>query len=138
MKTTTISVKFQLKSASGREVFLKDLEKFATRNNIEMELVRRGPKGGKGPSKELQILQCLEEPDSLEIPTYAPADFTQRGIADRVGLDPSVVSRYLSRLKSEKLVRVRTLSIISEGRRKKVYFLTASGKELLAKLKNSK
>ena len=86
-------------------------------------------------SKELEILLSLSKIETPTVPGYAPLEMTQAGIASNVDLDVSVVSRYLSKLRSDKLLRVRTLNIIGEGRKKKAYFLTETGHELVDKIK---
>jgi len=73
----------------------------------------------------LHIWDHMSSEEDYEV----PEEVTQRGIGRGLSLRQTHVSRALSELCNEGLVRCRTAHIKGEGRRKKVYFLTKKGAE---------
>ena len=138
MSKNPIMVHFELKGKDF-EKFTKELGAFAKKSKAKATIFGQdipGPWNAVG--KEIQILMHLSDYKDLKIPGYAPLDYTQEGLSEKLVLDRSVVSRHLSSLKDKRLVKVKTLSIIGEGRKRKTYFLTVHGEELLAEAKKKR
>ncbi|MGA1819746.1 MAG: tetratricopeptide repeat protein [Thermoplasmatota archaeon] len=84
----------------------------------------------KGPLRvpvQRKILLLLWDHMRAEEDFEVPEEVTQTGIGRELDLRQTHVSRALTELCSEGLVRSRTAHVKGEGRRKKVYFLTQNG-----------
>ncbi|MGA1866847.1 MAG: tetratricopeptide repeat protein [Thermoplasmatota archaeon] len=84
----------------------------------------------RGPLRvpvQRKIILHLWDQMSSEEDYEVPDTVTQRGIGRELSLRQTHVSRALSELCGDGLVRSRTARILGEGRRKKVYFLTKKG-----------
>ncbi|MGA1792935.1 MAG: tetratricopeptide repeat protein [Thermoplasmatota archaeon] len=84
----------------------------------------------KGPLRvpvQRKIMLLLWDHMKAEEDFEVPESVTQKGIGRELDLRQTHVSRALTELCNEGLVRSRTAHVKGEGRRKKVYFLTQKG-----------
>lgn len=82
-------------------------------------------------TSRMRVLAALEGSDQPMPSPMAPPSWTREGIAARVGIDPSVVSRHLSSLVEEGLLENGLTRVEGLVRRRKVARLTARGREHL-------
>ncbi|HIF05157.1 MAG TPA: MarR family transcriptional regulator [Candidatus Poseidoniales archaeon] len=80
----------------------------------------------------MRVLAALSGSDQPLASPVVPTDWTREGIAERLDIDPSVVSRHLSSLKEEGLVKYELLRVQGLRRRRKVPHLTTVGRERLS------
>ena len=66
-----------------------------------------------------------------------PFNMCQQGLADMLGVVRSNVARYLLDLEAEGYIEVKIKHILAQPRKRKAYFITSSGRELLATMKAS-
>lgn len=65
-----------------------------------------------------------------------PFAICQQGIADMLGVVRSNVARYLLDLESEGLIESQVKHILNLPRKRKAYFITSKGREVLADMKS--
>ena len=82
-------------------------------------------------TSRMRVLAALEGSDQPLASPIAPQSWTREGIAARVGLDPSVVSRHLSSLVEEGLLEYKLTRVEGLVRRRKVARMTQVGKDAL-------
>lgn len=139
MLDSKVVVKFELKAGTDPSALSKEIQKIAKKHKVNAHILGLDASGKwKKVGKDLQILMLLGDTTDIKVPGYAPRDFTQEGLGEALDLDRSIVSRHLSELKARKLVRVKTMSIMGEARKRKVYFLTEHGKSLLTQIAKKK
>ena len=67
-----------------------------------------------------------------------PFDICQQGIADMLGVVRSNVARYLLDLEAEGYIEAQTKHILYQPRKRKAYFITQEGRDLLANMKSNR
>ena len=80
-----------------------------------------------GWTSRFRVLAALEGSDQPLPSPVIPQSWTREGIATRLGLDPSVVSRHLASLVREGLLESRLYRVEGMGRRRKVARHTFAG-----------
>nr|NIN69590.1 hypothetical protein [Anaerolineae bacterium] len=76
----------------------------------------------------LHLFDFVRFRDSFE----SPLEITQAGIAKAVGIRVSHATQYLKPLLSEGMLETNTRHIVRQPRRRKVYFLSAKGRQWVA------
>ncbi len=136
MTSKTVRARLSFDDSSTREAVMKKLEKLASMHEAQFKVIRYQQKEPKGTpnGKGLVMLKALSNAPELSNKAGASHLRTQPGIAEVVGVDVSVVSRYLSILKKNRLIRATTAPIQDNGRRMKAYYLTDAGHKVLKTL----
>lgn len=137
MDTANVIMRFELDRKTDLKAFGKVITELAKKEGAVCYVlggVGKDSEPVQNPNKELDIMMNLVEKRTLAIPGYAPKEYTQTGIAKAVGLDVSVVSRYLKSIFKRGLIEQCTLNIVGDARRRRVYFVTKKGTDLLDKL----